>query len=91
MPYVIASSDYLFDAVLVWDKIGGAFRPLVNGTVTVTDPSTGNPVDVTQDGSTLPRVVTDTDGHATFTAPQSAVVLTTHGFSFTITATGLAA
>ena len=91
MPYVVASSDYLFDAVLVWDKIGGAFRPLAGGVVTVTDPSTGTPVNVTQNGSTLSRVTTDSSGHATFTAPQSTVTLSTHGFSFTITATGLAA
>jgi len=78
VPIVIASSLRTFEAVLVWDKLGGAYRPARGVTFDVEHPTTGEH---------LLSVQADGDGRVSFQSPVAPVRLRHGSFSQVINAT----
>ena len=78
-------ADNHFDLVLVWDNLGGSVRVDSGGQATVTDPPTGNPLPVVQNGQTVTTVTADRNGRVSFVAQQGQVKLTSGGLSSTYT------
>jgi len=78
-------ADNHFDLVQVWDQLGGAVRVRRNGTATVLDPATGQPLTVVENGVSTTVVHSDSAGRISFVAQQGTVKLVSGGMSMTAT------